>query len=436
MIKFKNKKTLYFKLCVYFSILITIMCILSIGIIYFWSYYYFNHLFEDKVIEMHTSAYNETLKVKDEWILGVTAHSIDLVEAIHGSDTANHIYEQAKKQLTQTKFYREKIANKYLMYMIDIDYANGEKVYKYSIIKDIYKEIFPKILLSFFISIVIIFAMSISIIKIIYKHLTSDMNQISEYANKIAYKDWNEQIEIPTNDEDILSLVNSFDSMRKKLVERDKIQQSMLQYISHELKTPIMIISSYIQAAKENIYPNGNLNSTLDTVLKQTHRIERKVKDLLFITKLEKEQDKENLSQVNLESIINRIMGNFKALKDSIPNLNVVLNLDNNLNILGDEEQLEVAFENIIENQLRYAQSSIIIRSISSDKTLRILFYNDGEKINIKNVDYIFKPFGKGPNGKNGLGMSICKKIFELHKGTIILIPTAKGCMFKVELPK
>lgn len=436
MIKLQNKKTLYFKLCVYFSVLISLMCILSIGIIYFWSYYYFDNIFEDKVIEMHTSVSNQDLNIKDEWILGVTAHSIDLVEAIHANDISDEIYEKAKKQLVETKLYREKIANKYLMYMIDIDYKNGEKVYKYSVIRDIYREIFPKILICFLISIMIIFIISIYIIKLICRRLTSDINQISVYANKIAHKDWNEAIDINTNDEDILSLVNSFDSMRKKLVKRDKIQQSMLRYVSHELKTPIMIISSYTQAAKENIYPNGNLNSTLDTVLKQTCRIKRKVQDLLLIASLEEKQDELNFSKIDLVTIINTVMKNFKAIKDSNTNLNVKLDIHNSLNILGDKDQIKVAFENIIENQLRYAKNSIIIRSVITNNNINILFYNDGEKIDIKNSDYIFKPFGKGPNGKNGLGMSICRKIFKLHKGNITLIPTSKGCMFKVELPK
>ncbi|KDR94000.1 two-component system, OmpR family, sensor histidine kinase CssS [Peptoclostridium litorale DSM 5388] len=439
MIKFKNKKTLYFKLCVYFSTLITAVCMLSIGIIYFWSYYYFSNIFEDKVIEMHTHDSNQSLHVKDEWILGVTAHSIDLVEAIHGEEIADRVYEDAKNQLVRSKLYKEKIADKYLMYMIDIDQENGEQVYKYSIIKDIYREVFPKILVWFLISVVFVFSISIYIIRIICRHLTSDINQIGDYANKIAHKDWTEQMEISTDNEDILSLVRSFDGMRKKLVERDKLQQSVLQYISHELKTPIMIISSYIQAAKENIYPNGNLNSTLDTVLEQTNRMENKVKDLLFIAELDKEQeeqDKKNLSQVNLGLTIQKIMENFKAIKDSKTNVEVILNLDADLDISGYEDKISVAFENIIENQLRYAEKRIIVRSIIASETIRILFYNDGEKIDDRHINYIFKPFEKGLNGNYGLGMSICKKIFQLHNGDITFIPTVKGCMFKVELPK
>lgn len=439
MIKFKNKKTLYFKLSVYFSALIIIVCMVSMGIIYFWSYYYFSKIFEDKVIEMHTHDTNQSLQIKDEWILGVTAHSIDLVEAIHGEEVADRIHEDAKDQLIQTKLYKEKIADKYLMYMIDIDQENGEQVYKYSVIKDIYREVFPKIVVCFLISVVLIFSIAIYIIRIICRHLTSDINQIGEYANKIAHKDWNEQIEIATDNEDILSLVNSFDSMRKKLVERDKLQQSVLQYISHELKTPIMIIASYIQAAKENIYPNGNLNSTFDTVLTQTNRMENKVKDLLFIAKLDKEQeeqDNNNLSQVNLSLILQKIMYNFKAIRDSKSDLEVLLNLDADLVISGHEDKISVAFENIVENQLRYAEKCIIVRSIIESKAISILFYNDGEKISDKDADYIFKPFEKGLKGNHGLGMSICKKIFQLHKGDIKFIPTAKGCMFKVELPR
>ena len=103
--RIKSNHSLYSKLCVYFSMLIIIVTSLNVGIIYFGSYYNFNHIFEDRIIEYHN---NNDIIVKDEWILGVTANSIDLVEAVHGKETADRILEQAKNKSPSRSFIRKK----------------------------------------------------------------------------------------------------------------------------------------------------------------------------------------------------------------------------------------------------------------------------------------------------------------------------------------
>ena len=203
--RIKSNHSLYSKLCVYFSMLIIIVTSLNVGIIYFGSYYNFNHIFEDRIIEYHNN--NDNI-VKDEWILGVTANSIDLVEAVHGKETSDRILEQAKKQVAKSKLYKEKVDGKYIMYMIDINEKNGEKVFKYSIIKDIYRDIFPKIILCLFIGIFIIFIFSFKFIKIICQKITTGINDISSYADKIAKKDWDKPISIDSDDADIKRLGN------------------------------------------------------------------------------------------------------------------------------------------------------------------------------------------------------------------------------------
>ncbi len=89
------------------------------------------------MIDQFTEERNLDIGLDNEWILGVTAHHIDVVEAIHGTATAEHIYEEALKQIDKVKAYREKVDDKYIIYMIEMDIKNGEKIYKYSVIKDI-----------------------------------------------------------------------------------------------------------------------------------------------------------------------------------------------------------------------------------------------------------------------------------------------------------
>lgn len=433
MIKKINRNSLNFKLCLHFSILIISICIVVLGLIYFGFCYKFNHIFEDKIIDVSLEN-NKVSEVKDDWIVGVNANNIILVEAIHGEEVAKRIYEQAKKQTQNTKTYKEEIDGKELMYSINISEDNGEHIYTYSVIRNMYKEILPTIII-----IIVGFTIFIIIISILgvsynFKRLAKDIQSISRYTNKIAYKDWEEPIDISMNSEELTNLLHSIEYMRDKLREIDSIQQSMLQYISHELKTPIMIINSYTEAIKENIYPCGNLNNSLDIVLEQTDRMKSKVDDLLFITKLN--NDEKCINYVNLKLILDKVLASFNMIFTSRKDLDIKIYINSNINMIGDEKKLSVLFENIIDNQLRYAKNNIIIRFINYYNRVDILFFNDGEVMKINDAKDIFKPFVKGAKGKSGLGLSICKKIAEIHKGDICFIPTTYGCLFKVSIDK
>ena len=82
---------------------------------------------------------------KNEWLLGVSTDSIDVLEATYNEETRDHIYQQALNQQEIEKFYREKIDNKELIYCISLTPKNGEFFYKYSVIRDLYHEVFPYI---------------------------------------------------------------------------------------------------------------------------------------------------------------------------------------------------------------------------------------------------------------------------------------------------
>ena len=82
--------------------------------------------FEDRVIDEQNLKYDEELGIKNEWLLGVTTDSIDVLEATYNEDIKNHIYRKALSQQEVEKFYREKIDNKELIYCISLTPQNGE----------------------------------------------------------------------------------------------------------------------------------------------------------------------------------------------------------------------------------------------------------------------------------------------------------------------
>ena len=424
---------LFGKLTLYMILFISLICISTISIVYYWSYYNYGNLFEDRVIHSYTHEKNQEMGIYNEWILGVTTDSIDVVEAIHTKEVAEHILEQAHAQEEMMKVYREKISDKHLLYMIELDYENEEYIYKYSILKDIYVDMFFEMFLSFLLLIVIIFALSIIFIKAISGELYKNITTLTKDIRGVAYSQEYKHIKIDSKDKDIITLVNSFNHMKDTLHEKENLEQSMLQYISHELKTPIMIIESYAESAKENIFPKGDLNSSLITITNQTHKLTMKVEDLLLIAKNTANYSNEFLEQINISSLIVKILGNLEV---SFHNKEISLAIEEDLMVYGYLSKIEVLLENLIHNQLKFSNNLLKINCSQNETQIFLEFYNDGDVVDSNTKKNLFKPFSKGYNGSSGLGLSICMAIVRIHKGNIFLEDTKEGALFKVVLSK
>ena len=102
----------------FFILIVTLLCL---GVVYYWSFFHFSHLFEDRVIDQLTFQKNQDMGIKNEWILGVTTDSIDVVEGIHGAKVAQQIQEHAHEQEEVKELYRETIDEKHLLYTIELN---------------------------------------------------------------------------------------------------------------------------------------------------------------------------------------------------------------------------------------------------------------------------------------------------------------------------
>jgi signal transduction histidine kinase len=112
--------------------------------------------------------------------------------------------------------------------------------------------------------------------------------------------------------------------------------------------------------------------------------------------------------------------------------------------IEADENQLNQLFSNLISNAIKYQPSDnipeIIISHSLKDDNIEITIQDNGIGIDLQYKELIFQPFqrlhGKGEYEGSGIGLAICKKIVDRHKGTIdIESETGKGSKFIIQLP-
>jgi two-component system sensor histidine kinase CssS len=344
------------------------------------------------------------------------------------------IRENAEKQTSSSERYETLLSGRSLFYVIRNEEISGRDVTMISYMWDTYMNTLSSTLFSRLLLVMAIMTVvSLVFIIVFSRYLTKPLKKLSEDVRMISKRNWDRPISLNRSDE-IGELADSIENMRKSLSEQDREQQSMLQFISHELKTPVMVIRSYAQAIKDGIYPAGDLDSAIDVIDKEIQRMDLRVKDLLFITRLEylSRHDLEK-EEVNLSELLEDTVGRFSFQRDDI---------DWNLNLKDfktevNEEQLAIAIENILSNQIRYAKSRIEVTMEVNEReeSLLIRFANDGEKVAETKLEELFKPFNKGVGGETGLGLSITRRIIELHGGAISIVNEGEFVATIVTLP-
>lgn len=353
------------------------------------------------------------------------------IEELLDKKTRTEIENTAKLQTDKVQRYSKPYQGKELLYIVEKQKIQGDEVISYSyVIKDINKIILSQFKYLYF-AIILLIIFMLYPAKLVANKITNPLSKLKNSMQNIASRDWTKEVKVEGSEE-IAQLSDSCEAMRVQLVEHDKNHQLFLQEISHELKTPIMIINSYIQAIRDGMFSTEKLNAALDIIQKETARLEKRSLDLIYITNLDflkyKGMNKESL---NLKKELENMQQNMAFLRTDIT-------WDMELEEIETEVYESIfitALENILNNQVRYAEKNIKVKLSSDDKDIKIEISNDGAHIEL-NEEKVFAPFEKGKEGKSGLGLYISKKIIELHNGKISFKNLENEVVFFVSIPK
>ena len=204
--------------------------------------------------------------------------------------------------------------------------------------------------------IVCIIIVSIIAAKMISNRVTEPIRFLERRVRNIASKKWT-KIEVDRKDE-IGKLAYSINKMQNNFEKFDKDEEFFLQGLSHELKTPIMVIKNYCQAIRDGVYINGSFEDTIAVIEKEADFLSQKVGGFLYANSLDYILEKEtSFSKIELCRLIENIMNRISDLKKDIT---TSVELENCV-VFGIEEKLGIAIENILENAFRYANKNVTV---------------------------------------------------------------------------
>lgn len=263
------------------------------------------------------------------------------------------------------------------------------------------------------------------------KYLTRPLVQMERHVGRLARRDWHEPLETGRKDE-IGRLGSAIESMRQQLVRQDKAQQFFLQNISHELKTPVMVIRSYAQSIMDGVFPRKTLAGSVDVIMKEAERLEKRIRDLLYLNKLNYFTSRGKPHQpFDLKALLDDTVDRLRCRRADIA---WEVHAPEAVMLTGDREQWSVALENLADNQLRYAQTGIRLEvKPGSEGAPSVRLWNDGPPLDEETAQSLFEPFRTGGDGQFGLGLAIVRQIAVNHGYTARAVNEEGGVAFYLE---
>lgn len=241
-------------------------------------------------------------------------------------------------------------------------------------------------------------------------------------------------------------LFREIEEKGRELEIANKHKSQFLANMSHELRTPLNAILGYTELIQDNIY--GEVPEKIQEVLVRLEQNGRHLLGLinavLDLSKIEAGQLTLSLNEYSLDEVIQTVITSVEALAAE-KKLDLNVTVPPNLSIArGDEQRIAQVLLNLLGNAIKFTDEGEIRVEVAeeSDKTFLVSVTDTGPGLSEADQKIIFEEFQQADNsntrkkGGSGLGLSIAKKIVEMHGGRIWVESSAgKGSTFRFTLP-
>jgi len=227
--------------------------------------------------------------------------------------------------------------------------------------------------------------------------------------------------------------------------EGRQIRFRFLSVLSHELKAPLNAIEGYLNMINEKQFGDqiADYDKIVDRSLERVRGMRTLILDMLDLTRIETEERKRVMVNCNLVTIVKSAIDTMKPLAIQM-DVDVQLISDESIPILADCTEMEIIFNNLISNAVKYNKQNGIVKCILSaeEKYIIIKIADSGIGMNPDDINTIYDDFVRIKNEKtrkisgSGLGLSIVKNLVHKYQGSITLESEPdKGSTFTVTLP-
>lgn len=257
-------------------------------------------------------------------------------------------------------------------------------------------------------------------------------------VKKFAKGDFSERIMV-SGDDEVADLALAFNNMAESLANLEKMRNTFLASVSHDLRTPMTTIAGYIDGINSGAIPPDQQTHYLNIIKNEVHRLSRLVSQILDVSRLDSGDRKFAFADFDITEVSRLILISFEQRIDD-KRLDVEFNSDDDyMSAYGDKDAIYQVIYNLCHNAIKFSRAggrfTISIARLPNKK-LRLSVYDDGQKLDDEDAAHTFDRFYKSDKSRGldkegvGLGLYICKSIIDAHGEEIGVNVHEDGCEF------
>lgn len=306
------------------------------------------------------------------------------------------------------------------------------------------------------------------IVSYVSRKFGDPISELNDIAKKMANLDFSHKYEITGADDEINNLGKSINAMSDKLEKTikqlrntnielekdieeksqiDEMRKSFISDVSHELKTPIALIQGYSEGLLENVNSDEESRKFYaEVILDETNKMDRLVKQLLELMKLEYGKREFKDKEFNIVELEKEVVRKSQVMLEE-KQAEVKMKTSDEINVFADDFYIEQVISNYLTNAIKhvkeingekYIQIENVV-DIEKNK-VRVKVFNTGENIEEENMARIWNRFYKVDESRNradggtGIGLSFVRAIMNNYGNVYGVINKDNGVEFYLEL--
>ena len=306
------------------------------------------------------------------------------------------------------------------------------------------------------------------VVSFVSKKFTEPILELNAIARNMANLDFSHKYRITDADDEINNLGKSINLMSDKLEKTikqlrntnielekdieekskiDEMRKSFISDVSHELKTPIALIQGYSEGLLENVNTDDeNRKFYAEVILDETNKMDKLVKQLLELMKLEYGKREFTDTEFNIVELEKEVIRKSKVMLEE-KGVEVTLNSPEEINVIADDFYIEQVITNYLTNAIKHVEEVNGEKCISIENIVnveknkvRIKVFNTGINIKEEDLTRIWNRFYKVDESRNradggtGIGLSFVKAIMSNYKNAYGVINKDNGVEFYFDL--
>jgi signal transduction histidine kinase len=264
---------------------------------------------------------------------------------------------------------------------------------------------------------------------------------VSKRASLISRGKYRVQDDLRSDITELQLLIDSINRLGLGLEEQEELRKRLMSDIAHELRNPLTIIKSHLEAFEDGIWEptKERVKLTVDEI----GRLSRMISEIEKLTSIENAGKGLVVESVNLSKEIERVAMTFDPLY-SAKSVELKREIEDGVMLAADGDKIRQAIENLLSNALRYTDSggraTISLERSSGEVCIKVT--DTGIGISDKDLPYVFERFYRTDKSRTrssgglGIGLAITKAAVEAHGGSVTAESReGEGSTFIIRLP-